>query len=419
MIPSETPPMTTQNRRTFLQTSAAGAAAFAFSPLLEPIMAMPFSQALNVGVIGLGRQGRSIVGELAKMDNVTIAAVCDIDDSRLQSGLRRARGAEGFADHRELLDKMPDVQAVFVATPTHLHREIAVDALDAGRHVYCEAPLASTIEDCRAIVEASRNAGTVFQTGMQARSNPIYKLAWTFYQSGSVRDLVSMRAQRHEKTSWRMPASDPAREKAVNWRLDPEVSIGLVGEWGTHQFDVFHYYTRKYPVKVRGGGDIRLHHDGREIFDTCYADLIFDDGAALRYDATLANSYEDTYEQFHGTMGTIKLTWTHGWLFKEADAPTQGWEVYANRQRFHNEEGITLIADATQLAAQGRLEEGVGLPNDSLYYAVEDFLRSVDEDTQPVCTAEEGLRAAVVGILANKAVVTGDEVAIDPALLQV
>ncbi|MCL4209073.1 MAG: hypothetical protein KJZ68_00265, partial [Phycisphaerales bacterium] len=103
--------------------------------------------------------------------------------------------------------------------------------------------------------------------------------------------------------------------------------------------------------------------------------------------------------------------------FKEADAPTQGWEVYANRQTFHNEEGITLIADATQLASQGRLKEGVGLPHDSLHYALADFLKCIEEGRTPPTTADEGMRAAAVGILANQAIVTGGEVAIDEARL--
>ena len=75
-----------------------------------------------------------------------------------------------------LLDR-DDVQAVVVATPTHLHRAIAIDALEAGKHVYCEAPLAASIDDARAIPQAARGASTVFQTGLQGRSNPIYKLA--------------------------------------------------------------------------------------------------------------------------------------------------------------------------------------------------------------------------------------------------
>ena len=119
-----------------------------------------------------------------------------------------------------------------------------------------------------------------------------------------------------------------------------------------------------------------------------------------------------------GTNAAIKLAWSHGWMFKESDAPTQGWEVYANRQQFHNDEGITLIADATQLAAQGKLQEGVGLPHPPLYYALEAFLASALEGAKVECTAEEGLRATLVGIAAHRAATTGEEVAIDPASLE-
>lgn len=411
--------MSKPNRRTFLHTTAGGMVAVALSPILDPIMAMPFSTAIRVAVIGIGRQGRAILSELQKIEQVTIVAICDIDEIRLRGGQRRVRDVATFTDHRELLAKHDDVQAVFIATPTHTHRAVAIDVLEAGKHVYCEAPLASMIEDCRAIVRAARKATTLFQTGLQGRSNPIYKLAWTFVRSGSIRDVVSMRGQNFRKTSWRTRASDPAREKRLNWRLDPDFSIGLMGELGTQQFDVFHYFRKQYPVSVRGHGSIRLYKDGRQVPDTCSCELRFADDTVLQYQVTLANSYEDTHELFFGTMGTVKLTWTHGWLFKEADAPTQGWEVYANRQRFHNEEGITLIADATQLASQGKLKEGVGLPNNSLFYAIEDFLRSIDEGKPPACSAEEGLRATAVGILANRAVMSGNEIKIDDAVFTV
>jgi predicted dehydrogenase len=86
--------------------------------------------------------------------------------------------------------------------------------------------------------------------------------------------------------------------------------------------------------------------------------------------------------------------------------------------QFHNDEGITLIADATKLASQGKLKEGVGLPQPPLYYALADFLRSVLEQQPVVCPAEEGLRAAAVGILANQAVLSGESVTIDEALLR-
>lgn len=263
------------DRRMFLKHTAGSLAAMAILPefgLADVRLAEP----LSVAVIGVGRQGRAIIGELQKIENVRIAALCDVEESRLAGGQRRAAGAAGYADYRALLDKHKDAAAVFIATPTHLHRDIAVAAAQAGRHVYCEAPLAHTAEDCAAIVRAARSSSKVFAAGLLARSNPIYRLARTFFRSDSVRDLVTMRAQSFQKTAWRTPVSDPAQERVVNWHLDPEVSLGLAGEWGTHQFDVIHWYVGRYPTSVRGAGDIRLHSDGRAMPDTIHCDLHFE-----------------------------------------------------------------------------------------------------------------------------------------------
>lgn len=406
------------DRRTFFKHTAGSLAALAIFPDLG-LANIPRGRAqVPIGVIGVGRHGRAIIGELQKFEQAKVAALCDTEATRLQAGLRRAAGAEGFADYRELLDKRKDVEAVVIATPTHLHKDIALACIQAGKHVYLEAPIASTVEDCTAIAQAARGSSKVFHVGLLARSNPIYKLARTFFRSDAVRDLVGMRGQSNQKTAWRNPASGPDQERTLNWHLDPAVSIGLSGEMGTHQFDVFHWYLGRYPAEVRGRGAVRFHDDGRTMHDTIWATLAWEDGATLLYEATIANSYEGKHEVLHGSNATIKLAWTAGWMFKEADSPTQGWEVYANRQQFHNDEGITLIADATKLAAQGKLKEGVGLPNPPLYYGLADFLVSVTEGKPAVCSADEGLRASVVGIMCHKAVTTGEAVKIDPGLLK-
>ena len=409
--------MTEPDRRQFILTAAGTVAGLALVPDLSLYGANRVADH-TTAVIGVGRQGRSIVAELQKIDGVKIAAICDEDPSRLRAGGRRVPDAAAYASADEMLEKSPEVSSVFVATPTHLHKEIVLSALAAGKHVYCEAPLAHTIEDARAIAGAARGSDRVFQSGLLARSNPVYTLARTFYKSDALRQLVSMRAARSRKSSGRNPSPDPAREKARNWALDPSISLGLAGEWGTHQFDVFHWYTDRYPIAISGGGGVIAWPDGREVADTIDVTLRFEGGATLQYQATLGNSFEGRYEVFRGLNSAIKLTWSHGWMFKEADASTQGWEVYANRQRFHNDEGITLIADATQLASQGKLQDGVGLPNDSLHYGVADFLKSVTEQKPVVTSAEEGLRATVIGILANRAVCEGTTIPVGPELLK-
>lgn len=398
-------------RREFLMKSAGGLAAVAVLPELGFVKLPDPRAGLRVGVIGAGRQGRSILGELTKIAGCEIVGVCDSDERRMQAGLRRSAGAEGFTDVAAMLGS-GKIDAAIVATPTHTHADVARQCIESGVHVYIDGPLSNSAEGCQAIVAAARSAKGVVASGLQGRSNPVYKLARTFFRSDSVRDLVSMRAQQHQKTSWRAPADDPARDKQLNWRLDPEVTTGLAGEWGTQQFDVFHWYTERYPAKVSGSGSIRFHTDGRTVHDTIDAIFTFEDGATLQYGATLANSYEGTYEVLYGSNAAIKLGWSHGWMFKEADAPTQGWEVYANRQQFHKDEGITLIADATKLASQGKLKEGVGLPNPALYYTLADFIASAAGGTLPACVVEEAARATLVGIAAHKAITTGTEQAI-------
>jgi predicted dehydrogenase len=404
--------MSDYDRRTFITQAAGGMAAMALIPNLNAFEGFKQDGVLRVGVIGVGRQGREIMGELGKITGVKVVSVCDSDERRLKAGLRRASGATGYASVNELLSS-GTLDAVVIATPTHTHKDVALECFKAGIHVYLECPLAHTREDCIAISEAARSTTGIVAAGLQGRSNPVYSLARGFFKSDSVRDLVSMQAQNHRKTSWITPSNDPVRKEALNWKLDPQRSNGLAGEWGTHQFDVFHWYTGKYPARVMGNGSVQFYRDDRTVHDTIGCSLIFEDGAMLQYNATLANSYGGRHEVFLGSNAAIKLGWSHGWMFKEADAPTQGWEVYANRQQFHNDEGITLIAGATKLAEQGKLKQGIGLPNPSVYYALENWVNSISTNEPPACSIDEAARATVVGIAANDAIVTGKVIDID------
>lgn len=408
--------MTDLERREFL--AAAGAfAVVSLMPSLLPAAPVRRGAPLNIALVGAGRQGSAALVEIAKLDAAKIVAVCDTDQARADRAARRTQGVATYTNLAEMLDKAKDINGVVIATPTHEHRAPVEACLAAGKHVYCETPLAHTRDDVLAIHKAASAAKTIFASALEGRSNPIYKLSRGFYRSDSVRDLISMRAQSHQKTSWRVPAADPAREASLNWRLDKSVSTGLAGELGVHQFDVFHWFKNDYPASVRGTGSIRFYKDGREVHDTVHADLSFADGVLLSWDATLANSFQGKHEIFCGSNAAIKLAWTAGWMFKEADAPQQGWEVYANRQQFHNDEGITLIADATKLASQGKLKEGVGLPNPPLYYALSDFLKSISDAQPPAASAADGARATLVALAAHQALTTGKEVTIDPAML--
>ena len=405
------------DRREFLFSTTAGMAGTLLAPALERLHPNFEDPKVALAVIGAGRQGRAILGELATIQGCEVVAVCDSDDTRLQAALRRAGTAKGYASASDMLAKETGIAGVVIATPTHLHKDLVLASIAAKKHVYCETPLASTLEDLNAIAAAGRASKQICAAGFQGRSNPVYGLARTFHKAGALRQLALLRAQNHKKTSWRTAGSTPERDRELNWHLDPKISLGLLGEMGTQQFDVFHWFLGRHPISVRARGDLRLHKDGREIPDCVRAELVFDDGLCLDYSCTLANSFEGRFEVLAGEMAAIKLAWTHGWMFKEADAPTAGWEVYANRQQFHNEQGITLIADATKLASQGKLQAGVGLPYTSLYYAMSDFIGAIANAKPAACNFIEGARTSAVGILAHRALAEKSEIAIDPQLL--
>src|SRR6266478_1054539 len=121
---------------------------------------------IKVGVIGLGSWGRDILNTLGSLEQADIAAICDHYPGALKRCASAAPGAAQSADYKAVLDNK-DIRAVIVATPTHQHKDIALAALQAGKHVYCEAPLAATIEEARVIARAAREAPQqVFQCGM-------------------------------------------------------------------------------------------------------------------------------------------------------------------------------------------------------------------------------------------------------------
>ncbi len=397
------------NRRDFMFGAAGALTAIAILPELSARAAVS-SEKLPLALVGCGKQGRAILAEFAKLETASIVAICDTVEGRRSGALRQAPNAEAFESLDALLAKRKDVIGVIIATPTHQHKDLVLAALAAGKHVYCEAPIAHTEADCKAIADAAAKAAPklMVAVGLEGRSNPVYRLARTFFRSDAVRDLVSIEAQQFQKTSWRVPSSDASREKELNWRLDPTLSLGLAGEWGVQALDVAMWYTDKQPTSVSGSGSIQLHKDGRELADTIHLNFALEGGSVMNYHASLANSFGGRYELLRGTNAAVKLSWTHGWMFKEADAPTQGWEVYANRQRFHNDEGITLIADATKLASQGKLKEGVGLPNPSLYYALSDFVDSIVANKPPACDAAAGAKSTIIAIKAAAAVRSGE-----------
>ena len=395
--------------------------------------------AVKSAVIGLGARGREIVSTLARLPEAQVVALCDTYPAAIRRVSKDLPSVGSVNNYAQILDNK-DIKAVFIATPSHRHKEIAVAALQAGKHVYCEAPLAHTVEDAQAIAKAAKGTPKqVFQPGLQMRSDPHRHFLLTFIRSGSMGKTVVARAQWHKKTSWRTAAPSAEREKELNWRLQRDISTGLIGEIGLHQIDVASWFLNARPKAVTGfGGLLQWTEDGRDVPDTIQAVFEFPSGANLIYDATLANSFDSDYEIFYGTDSAVMLRENKAWMFKEVDSPLLGWEVYARKDTFYKETGVALVANATKLKAQGdKPVEEAPFTNTPLYYALENFLSNVNEvvaavedfsatyntndkaalakyltqvKRQPAAGWKEGLESTIAVIKANEAILKGQRI---------
>jgi predicted dehydrogenase len=208
---------------------------------------------VTIAVVGLGEQGRRHLTSLGYVPGANVRYVCDAYEPSHRRASEMAPKAEAITDYRRALDDK-SVQAIYVCTPSHQHRQIVQDALQAGKHVYCEAPLASSMDDARAIARAARaqDGKLIFHSGLQQRTNPQHNHVLGFVRTGALAKLANMRAEWNKKDSWRRTAATPEREQALNWRLRRESSGGLMGEIGIHQVDVPNWYLKAAPVL--GGG---------------------------------------------------------------------------------------------------------------------------------------------------------------------
>ena len=423
-----------------------------------PLTAIPPVAPLNYGVIGTGVWGRKIISTLNLLPNESqfkdtkVVAVCDHFPRDLNRAGDLVPAAERFDDYHKLLAK-PEVQAVVVATPTHLHRDIVLDALKAGKHVYCEAPLAHTIADAKDIARAARSAfKLVFQPGLQDRSNPHCQFLHPFIRTAALGRNVFVRSQWHDKTSWARTAATPARAEELNWRLRKALSTGLMGEACIQRLDAVTWFLGGprdggRPNFVTGFSSLVLWDDGRDVPDTVQCVFEFPDGhnAGVRYicDATLCNHFDSQYDMYYGTDSAILMQpgnedrESKAWMFKEVDQAQFGWEVYARKDSFGAESGVSLVANASKQAALTPVTPGADAPRpkEPIQYALESFTanagkigkeaRQYDEDFGPDDTPdyrahladvlkknikdfpaagwEEGLEATVLAIKANEA----------------
>jgi hypothetical protein len=157
------------SRREFLKAAILAAPVLADDRLMAATGSAPGVSELRVGIIGLGRRGNFLRERFQKLCRVT--SLCDVHRTRLSEAVAQSSvAARSFGDYRELLSS-PNVDGVVIATPDHWHARMTLDALQAGKHVFCETPASRTLAETIALQEAAKASNLKIQVGTQGRAN--------------------------------------------------------------------------------------------------------------------------------------------------------------------------------------------------------------------------------------------------------
>lgn len=393
------------NRRNFIRTTALATAAFGTFPTI--LKAGSANEKVVVGLIGCNGMGFSNLTAILKQPDTECAALCDIDRNVLEKRAAEVEKIQGkkpilYSDFRELLDNK-DIDAVINATPDHWHALIAISAMEAGKALYTEKPLANSIEECNLMVAAQKRYNSVVQVGQWQRSDPHWKAAVDYLHAGNIGRIRSVRAWSY--VGWKgsipvLPDSDipsgvdydfwlgPAPKRAFNknrfhftFRWYWDYAGGLMADWGVHLLDYALFGMNQYVPKsvMATGGKYAFPDDAMETPDTCMAVYDFGDFGVL-WDHTIGIYGANFGNRGHG----VAFVGEWGTLVVDRN----GWEVIPETTSTSAKSGFTGMP----------LQKGTG---QGLYLHVANFLDCIKTSAKPNCDIEIGAHIARISHMGN------------------
>ncbi len=412
-------------RREFVKNTATAALGFTILPAYVSGKTISPNETLNVGVIGCNGMGWSNMRSHLQMDNVNCIALCDVDTSAIERRTSdykefRSNKIQAYADYRKMLEN-PDIDAVIIGTPDHWHCRMFVDALDAGKHVYVEKPLANSIRESMIMMEAAaKYSDRVVQVGQWQRSGTHYKQAMDIVHSGKLGKIRLVKVWAYQ--GWMKPVPvqpdgnppdgvdykmwlGPAPERPFNpnrfhfnFRWFWDYAGGLMTDWGVHEIDIaLLTMGAKAPKSVMAsGGKFAYPDDASETPDTLQAVFEYDDFSMLWEHATGIDN---------GNYGR-----TEGIAFIGNDAT-----LVVNRG------GFELIPE-TQTVDGRREFRTPDIPDQNtqgnyLNFHTQNFVEAIrnNDPSAARCTAASGAVAAINAHMGNIAFKTGRKVYWDAA----
>ena len=310
-----------ETRRSFIKKAATVAATVATTNLIKtPVYGqnqapstgrvIGANDRIVVAYVGVGGQGMAHVRsqkENAQETNVAQAAVCDVYQKRLQAAksFLGLTDADAFGDYRKLLERK-DIDAVTIATVDHWHAQVAIDAMQAGKHVYGEKPLTRYLGEAFDVYDTAKKTGKVFQVGSQGCADPKYHKAAEWIKAGKLGPLVwgqgSYCRNNAKNSEWSYPVEAEANESTLDWDRwlgkVPKIPFntdhyfswhkfyaynsGIIGNLLPHRFHPMMLATGnpEFPRRVTCTGTRKVSMD-REITDTTHLLAEFPSGLTL------------------------------------------------------------------------------------------------------------------------------------------
>ncbi len=357
-------------RRDFVRLGAGAAltGAVARTTLLEPAplaaQSLPDGRRIRFAIVGTGIRGCDLLRSARKVPTGVCVGSADLYSTRLEAG-KEAYGADFDAtgDYRRLLDRK-DVDAIFIATSDHHHRRVTLDAVAAGKDVYCEKPMSHSVEDGFAMLEAVQANKRIFQAGSQRVSSILYAKAREMYASGQLGEVHEIDAKWNRNSpggAWVYPIPDDASTETIDWKgflvdapdhaFDPrrffrwrcfrDYGSGLGGDLFVHLLSGIQVITGMNTPAQRAysSGGTYTYKDGRDfpdLLETAFEYASPNGSVQVHVHCNQSNDDGDQTIVFNGRLGTMVVTGNSVTLTPQDVRPkfeAYGWDGMTQAQR--------------------------------------------------------------------------------------
>ena len=335
------------SRRRFLKTIAAGSAGAALAaPAASYGRILGANDRINVGIIGMGRQARGLLGNFNGEPDAQVVAISEVYEPNVAWALNREPGLDVHRDMRHLIDRQ-DIDVVVVATPDHWHAAPTIMAAEAGKDVYVEKPTATAVLESRAMVDAARRNDRIVQVGTQQRSQRHFQEAVDLIREGGLGEVSFVRTWNYGNSYpygfgdapngepprsldwdlWLGPAprvpynqnrfgvflnSDLNYQAWATWRYFWDYGGGMMTDWGVHLLDIVQWAMDvEYPEMITAVGGKYHIRDNRDMPDTLDVTYRYPNFVATYENRALNRHGIDDHGygiMFHGTQGTMYVS---------------------------------------------------------------------------------------------------------------